>query len=248
MLVWGNLYRDGPASKPMVEIGGKPILLHIMEWYASHGVTDFLICAGYRANYLKSYFVNYNQNLYDIKINTATNEIGYFNRSSKEWTITIIDTGLETMTGGRIKRIAEFVKEDPFFHMTYGDGVADIDIKALEASHLASKGLATLTAVSPMGRFGALTIDKSGSVTKFEEKADSLGSRINGGFFVLDPKVIDYIHGDDTVWEQAPLRKLAEEGNLHSYDHDGFWHPMDTLRDKNYLNQLIESNEAPWVI
>ena len=234
--------------KPMVEIGGKPILIHIMESYSRYGINDFVICAGYKANYIKQYFVNYNLNLYDVSVKTATNEINFFNGNAPDWNITVIDTGLNTMTGGRLKRIKKYVENEPFFHMTYGDGVCDLDISELTKFHVTHEKSATVTSVLPVGRFGALKTETSACVTAFEEKPAGDGGRINGGYFVLSPSVLDTIQNDQTVWEQEPLVELAAKRELYAFNHDGFWHPMDTLRDKNYLEELWETGAAPWKV
>ncbi len=231
--------------KPMVEIGGKPILWHIMKIYSAAGVNDFVICCGYRGYVIKSYFANYFLHACDFTFDIANNKMHVHQSGAEPWRVTLVDTGEDTMTGGRIKRVREHIKDEDFF-LTYGDGLAEIDPNALLAFHRKSKVLATVTAVRPPGRFGAL--DTEGTrVLNIREKP--LGtSRINGGFFVLSPKVIDYIASDQTVWETEPLERLAHEGQLAAYEHEGFWQPMDTLRDKNQLEALWASGKAPWKV
>lgn len=231
--------------KPMVEIGGKPILWHIMKTYSFHGITDFIICCGYKGYVIKEYFANYFLHQSDVTFNMKENTMEVHQKRAEPWTVTLVDTGDESMTGGRLKRVARYLESDDKFCFTYGDGVADIDISQLISFHDSHGKLATLTATFPPGRFGALQI-KDGKVEKFQEKPKGDGARINGGFFVLSPKVIDRITGDDTVWEQDPLKSLASDDELMAYNHDGFWQPMDTLRDKNYLEDLWDSNKAPW--
>lgn len=230
--------------KPMVDVGSRPIIWHIMKIYAAHGITDFVICLGYKGYVIKEYFANYFLHNSDVTIDVASNSFEFINRPDENWKITLIDTGQTTMTGGRIKRILNYVGGDDFC-LTYGDGVGNIDISALLDVHRASGKLATVTAVQTPGRFGSLVMDGA-DVSAFEEKPHGEGGWINGGFFVLSPKVGAYIDGDSTVWEQEPLRKLAEDGQLSAHKHPGFWHPMDTLRDKNYLDRLWETDEAPW--
>jgi glucose-1-phosphate cytidylyltransferase len=232
--------------KPLVEIGGKPILWHIMKIYGAAGVTDFVICAGYKASLIKHYFANYYLEANDIEIKTTTGEIRYLTTQSREdWNITIVDTGLETMTGGRVKRVAPLLGPDSFC-LTYGDGVADIDIRELIEFHKQHGRLATITAVPSPGRFGILDINDVGTVDRFHEKPDAEMGWINGGFFVLDPGVIEYIEGDDTVWERDPLERLARAGQLTAFRHTGFWRPMDTLRDRRELETLWASGSPPW--
>ena len=232
--------------KPMIEIGGKPILWHIMKTYNHYGIHDFIICAGYKANYIKQYFKEYYLQNCDITVNVKKNEIEYFNYSAEEWKVTIVDTGLETMTGGRLKRVAHLLGDEPFC-MTYGDGLCDINIANLVNFHLSHGSLATMTAVQPAARFGAISVVNE-KVTSFEEKPKGDGQWINGGYFVLDPKVIDYIDNDQTIWEHEPLKQLAGDGELTPYMHNQFWSPMDTLRDKNYLEELWDSGAAPWKV
>lgn len=230
--------------KPLVEVGDRPILWHIMKIYYSFGVKEFVICLGYKGYLIKEYFANYFRHNSDIVVSTRDGEIEVLDRSNEDWKIWLIDTGETTMTGGRIKRILDYVEGDSFF-LTYGDGLANIDINALSEHHKKHNKLATVTAVRTPGRFGSLDIAGS-DVSGFIEKPHGDGGWINGGFFVLSPKVGEYIEEDKTVWEQEPLRNLASEGKMSAYKHDGFWQPMDTLRDKTYLNNLWESGQAPW--
>ena len=231
--------------KPMIQIGSKPILWHIMKIYSDHGINDFIICCGYKGYVIKEYFSNYFLHMSDVTFCMKSNKMKVHHKRSEPWTITLVDTGEETMTGGRIKRIEQFVKDEDYFCLTYGDGVSNINITKLIKYHKQKDTLATLTAVYPPGRFGALDIH-GGKVRTFEEKPKGDGSRINGGFFVLSPKVISSIEGDSTVWEQKPMESLAKSGEMSAFEHDGFWQPMDTLRDKNYLEELWQSNTAPW--
>ncbi|WP_439650128.1 glucose-1-phosphate cytidylyltransferase [Glacieibacterium megasporae] len=231
--------------KPMVEIGVRPILWHIMKLYSHHGITDFVICCGYKGYVIKEYFANYFLHMSDVTIDMSTNEMTVHNRKADPWTVTLVDTGDETMTGGRLRRVAEHLKGESEFCFTYGDGVADIDITALIEFHRAHGKLATVTAVQPPGRYGALDMDGS-EVRGFVEKPRGDGGWINGGFFVLSPACIDYIDGDATTWEAEPLNRIAAAGQLQAYMHTGFWQPMDTLRDKNHLEQLWASGTAPW--
>jgi glucose-1-phosphate cytidylyltransferase len=235
----------GVKPKPMVEIGANPILWHILKLYSNHGITEFVICLGYKGYVIKEYFANYFLHSSDVTFDLANNSMEVHNKSSEPWKVTLIDTGEETMIGGRIKRIIDYVKDDECFCLTYGDGVSDIDIDASIEFHRKEGRLATVTAVQPPGRFGAIEMDGS-RVTGFMEKPQGDGGWINGGFFVLSPKVVDYIDGDSTVWEKEPMENLAKDGELSVYIHDGFWHPMDTLRDKRYLESLWESGNAPW--
>ena len=232
--------------KPLVEIGGRPILWHIMKIYEAAGVTDFVICAGYKASLIKHYFANYYLEANDIEIKTTTGEIRYLTTQSREdWNITIVDTGLETMTGGRVKRVAPLLGPDSFC-LTYGDGVADIDIRELIEFHKQHGRLATITAVPSPGRFGILDINDVGTVDRFHEKPDGEMGWINGGFFVLDPGAIEYIEGDHTVWERGPLERLAGAGQLVAFRHTRFWKPVDTLRDKRELEALWATGSPPW--
>ncbi|KQP61700.1 glucose-1-phosphate cytidylyltransferase [Methylobacterium sp. Leaf399] len=230
--------------KPMVEIGGRPILWHIMQIFAAHGTTDFVICLGYKGYMIKEFFLNYRLHLSDVTIDIGRGKIDFHRSKAENWRISLIETGPETMTGGRLKRVRDYLGDEDFF-MTYGDGVSDVDLTALAAYHRERGRLATLTAVLPPGRFGALELDRGG-VRRFREKPVGDGVAINGGFFVLSPKVIDLIEGDTTVWEKGPLETLAREDQLSAYVHDGFWHAMDTLRDKNHLEALWTQGAAPW--
>ncbi len=231
--------------KPMVEIGGMPILWHIMKIYGAAGFTDFVICAGYKASAIKRYFVDYFLENSDVEVDTATGDVRYLSTVAEPWRVKVIDTGLETMTGGRLKRVKDHIGPGPFC-LTYGDGVADIDIRALLSHHRAGKKLATVTAVQAPGRFGILSLGNDAAVTRFHEKpADEVGW-INGGFFVLEPGVLDYVEGDSTVWERKPLERLAADGQLSAFRHTGFWKPMDTLRDKRELEDLWQRKMAPW--
>lgn len=231
--------------KPMVEIGSKPILWHILKIYSAHGINDFVICLGYKGYMIKEYFANYFLHSSDVTFDLTNNSMDVHHKKSEPWRVTLIDTGEETMIGGRIKRIIDYVKDDDYFCLTYGDGVSDIDIGASIEFHKKEKRLATVAGVQPPGRFGAIEFDGS-SVTGFKEKPQGDGGWINGGFFVLSPRVVDYIESDATVWEKEPMENLAKDGELSVYIHKGFWHPMDTLRDKRYLESLWESKKAPW--
>lgn len=231
--------------KPLVEIGGRPILWHVMKLYAAANLNDFVICAGYKASMIKHYFASYFLETNDIEIHTATREVRYLTpKSLDDWTVKIIDTGLDTMTGGRIKRVAPYLNET--FCLTYGDGVTDLDIAKVIAFHRSHGRLATVTAVPSPGRFGILNMDGSDAVLRFHEKPDAEMGWINGGFFVLDPRVMDYIEADETTWERQPLERLAADGQLMAYRHPGFWKAMDTLRDRRDLEQLWASGSAPW--
>ena len=231
--------------KPMIRIGHKPILWHIMKMYSTHGITDFVICCGYKGYVIKEYFSNYFLHMSDVTYCMKKNKMDVHHKHAEPWTITLVNTGDGTMTGGRIKRIEEYVKNEDSFCLTYGDGVSNVNITELVNFHKQQQTLATLTAVYPPGRFGALDIS-NGKVNSFEEKPQGDGNRINGGFFVLSPKVIDLIKNDSTVWEQYPMQTLAKQGEISAFEHNGFWQPMDTLRDKNYLEELWESGESPW--
>jgi glucose-1-phosphate cytidylyltransferase len=232
--------------KPMVEIGGKPILWHIMKIYAHHGITDFIICCGYKGYSIKEYFMNYFSHQSDITINLKDNTSTIHKKRAEPWSVTLVDTGEDTMTGGRLSRVKNYLGNEEDFFFTYGDGVGDIDIQGALSFHKKHGKLATLTSVTPPGRFGAIDLSEDNRVKKFVEKPIGDGGRINGGFFILSPSVIDLINGDNCVWEQEPLNTLAENGELYSYRHNGFWHPMDSLRDKNYLEELWNSGKAPW--
>jgi glucose-1-phosphate cytidylyltransferase len=230
--------------KPMVEIGGKPILWHIMKIYSAHGVNEFVVCLGYKGYIVKEYFANYYLHETDVTFDIGENTMEVHHRRAEPWRVTLVDTGSETMTGGRIRRVAKYVGHETFC-MTYGDGVSDVNVRQLIDFHSASGLLATLTAVRPPGRFGALELDEA-RVDAFQEKPIGDGGWINGGFFVLSPAVLDYIAGDGTIWEQEPLERLAGEGQLAAYRHEGFWQPMDTLRDKRHLEELWRTGRAPW--
>jgi glucose-1-phosphate cytidylyltransferase len=231
--------------KPMVEIGGRPILWHILKLYSQHGINDFVICLGYKGYMIKEFFNNYFLHTADVTFHMQENRMEVHGHTTEPWRVTLVDTGENTMTGGRLKRIAQYVAEDDNFCMTYGDGLGDVDITALIAFHKKHGKPATLTAVQPSQRFGVLE-RKGDSVTAFREKAQSDGAWINGGFFVLSPSVLGRIKGDATVWEREPLEELAAEGNLRAFEHTGFWQPMDTLRDKQQLEALWAGGKAPW--
>ncbi len=231
--------------KPMIEVGGKPILWHIMKTYSHHGINDFVVCCGYKGYVIKEYFANYFLHMSDVTFDMSRNTMEVHQQSAEPWKVTLVDTGDNTMTGGRLKRVAHYVKDEELFCLTYGDGVSNVNITELIAFHKAQNVKATLTATIPPGRFGAL--DLSGSkVNSFMEKPKGDGALINGGFFVLSPQVLDYITGDQTIWEREPLERLAQEGNLVAFEHTGFWQPMDTLRDKTQLEELWQSGRAPW--
>lgn len=231
--------------KPLVEVGDRPIIWHIMKMYAAAGFDEFVVCCGYKSHMIKSYFVNYFAENYDITVDLGKNRVDFHGDPNERWTVTLVDTGLHTMTGGRIKRIAPYVGNEAFC-LTYGDGVADVDIRALVDFHRAQGRLATVTAVPSPGRFGILDIDGSETVRRFHEKPDNEMGWINGGFFVVEPSVVDYIDGDDTTWEREPLERLARDSALSAYRHSGFWKPMDTLRDQRELEALWNSGKAPW--
>ena len=232
--------------KPMIEIGGKPILWHIMKIYSYYGFNEFIICCGYKGYVIKDYFHHYYMHEADMTVDLSKNTIQYHNSQSEPWVVTLVDTGLNTMTGGRIKRIQPYIGNEPFM-LTYGDGVSDVNIAELLEFHKTSGRFATLTAVQPSGKFGALEMNSAQDVLSFKEKPRGDGAWINGGFFVLEPEIFDYIQqGDETVWEREPLEKLAEDNQLSAFKHEGFWHPMDTLRDKNELESLWSANNAPW--
>ena len=236
----------GLKPKPMVEIGGKPILWHILKIYSHYGINDFIICLGYKGYQIKDYFANYSLRTSDITFNLKTNSLEVHQTKVEPWRITLIDTGEKTLTGGRLARIRKYLKDEPFC-LTYGDGVGDINIKSLVRYHLSNNSLATLTAVQPPGRYGAIEIEGD-NVISFQEKVRDNNAWINGGFFVLNPKVIDLINGDQCMWEDAPLRALAAQGELKAYKHTGFWHPMDTLRDRHFLEKEWASGNAPWKV
>lgn len=232
--------------KPMVEIGGRPMLWHIMKMYSAHGIHDFVICCGYKGYMIKEYFANYFLHMSDVTIDMRHNRTEVHQERAEPWRVTLVDTGDHSMTGGRLKRVARYVQDEEAFLFTYGDGVSDVDITDTIRFHREHGKEATLTAATPPGRFGALDIVDGGRVRSFVEKPRGDGGRINGGFFVLSPKVLAEIDGDDTVWEQAPLNHLAARGELMAYEHDGFWQPMDTLRDKVHLEELWATGRAPW--
>ncbi len=232
--------------KPMIEIGGKPVLWHIMKMYSHHGIHDFIICCGYKGYLIKEYFANYFLHMSDVTFDMTKNSMEVHQRHAEPWRVTLVDTGESTMTGGRLKRVKSYLDESQDFCFTYGDGVSSVDITALLAFHAKHGKQATLTAVYPPGRFGALDIDESSKVKSFEEKPKGDGAMINGGFFVLSPKVLDLIDDDKTIWERRPLEQLAKRGELMAYQHTGFWQPMDTLRDKTLLEDLWSGDRAPW--
>jgi glucose-1-phosphate cytidylyltransferase len=232
--------------KPMVEIGGKPILWHIMKTYSRYGFNEFVVLLGYKGYLIKEYFANYFLHQSDVTIDMTNGKMEVLNNSSEPWKITLLDTGAESMTGGRVKRAKDLIGNETFM-LTYGDGVSDVDINRLIEFHRKKDVLATLTAVYPPGRFGALEMN-DGKVQSFREKPQGDGARINGGFFILSPKVIDYIKDDTTIWEQGPLEQLASDGELAAFEHDGFWQPMDTLNDRKLLERLWQSGQAPWKV
>lgn len=238
----------GLKPKPMVEIGGKPILWHIMKTYSAHGVNDFVICCGYRGYMIKKYFADYFLHQSDVTFCMKDNSMQVHQNYAEPWTVTVVDTGENTMTGGRLKRVMDYVKNEKEFCFTYGDGVGNVDITRLIQFHKAHGKQATLTATRPPGRYGALKLGEDDIVEHFQEKPDGDGSWINGGFFVLSPTVIERIQDDTTTWEIEPMSSLAKDGELVAFKHDGFWQPMDTLREKNLLNELWVSDNAPWKI
>ena len=233
--------------KPMVEIGGMPILWHIMKIYAHHGINDFIICCGYKGYLIKEYFANYFLHMSDVTFDMRNNSMQVHQQSAEPWRVTLVDTGENTMTGGRLKRVAPYLQGEEAFCFTYGDGVSDVNITELVAFHKAQQVKATLTATLPPGRFGVLELQGS-KVHSFQEKPKGDGGMINGGFFVLAPSVLDYIDGDSCIWERGPLETLAQEGQLSAFEHPGFWQPMDTLRDKTQLEELWQSGQAPWKV
>lgn len=233
--------------KPMIEIGGKPILWHIMKIYSSYGYNEFIICCGYKGYVIKEYFINYAKHMCDVTVNLKTGDLDIHRNNAEDWKITLVDTGLNTMTGGRIKRVKEYIGNETFF-LTYGDGVSDINIKELFDFHKSNKCLATVTSVQPLGRFGALKINNKNKVETFIEKPVGDGGWINGGFFVCEPNVFEYIDKDETIWEKDPLEAISRNGQLSAYRHYGFWKPMDTLRDKIELESLWQSERAPWKV
>jgi len=231
--------------KPMVEIGGKPILWHILKSYSAHGINEFVICCGYKGYVIKEFFANYFLHMSEVTFDIQYNTVEVHRRFAEPWKVTVVDTGDATMTGGRLQRVRKYLQGEDAFCFTYGDGVSDIDIGASIAFHKQHGKLATMTAVQPPGRFGAIELDGT-SILRFKEKPKGDGNWINGGFFVLSPQVLDYIEDDTTVWEKGPMEKLAAERQIEAFFHDGFWQPMDTLRDKNELEQLWQSGAAPW--
>ena len=233
--------------KPMVEIGGMPILWHIMKMYSAHGINDFVICCGYKGYVIKEYFANYFLHTSDVTYELEDNKMIVHKKNAEPWKVTLVDTGDKTMTGGRLRRVADYVKDESAFCFTYGDGLSDVNIAESIEFHKSKGLLATVTAVQPPGRFGALKIEKN-SVVGFSEKPQGEGGLINGGFFVLSPHCIDLIQDDDVSWEDSPLETLAKDGQLAAYEHRGFWQPMDTLREKNLLEHLWDAGEAPWKI
>ena len=235
------------VPKPMVEIGGNPILWHIMKIYGAHGVTDFIICLGYRGYVIKEYFANYYLHMSDVTFDLRTGDMNILRNQSEPWSVTLVDTGQDSMTGGRLRRVMPLLENEEAFHLTYGDGVGDIDITSLTAFHRSHGNLATVTAVPPAARFGQLQLE-DGAVTNFSEKPMGDGGVINGGFFVLSPKVASYLTDDATIWERAPLQQLATDGQLHAYRHQGFWQPMDTVRERQELEGHWATGNAPWKI
>ncbi|MDA1046600.1 MAG: glucose-1-phosphate cytidylyltransferase [Verrucomicrobia bacterium] len=233
--------------KPLIEIGGKPILWHIMKIYSAHGVNDFIICCGYKGYLIKEYFANYFLHMSDVTIDMESNEIRVHQKKAEPWKVTLIDTGEDTLTGGRLKRVADYVSDEDLFCFTYGDGLADINLTAEIEFHRTHGKMATVCAVKPPGRYGALEIE-DGNVTGFSEKPPGDGGLINGGYFVLSPKCIELIEGDQSSWEGNALAKLSDMNELIAFEHDGFWLPMDTLREKNHLEELWSSSKAPWKI
>lgn len=237
----------GVRPKPMVEIGGKPILWHIMKIYSAQGINDFLICLGYKGYMIKEFFSNYFLHTSDVTFDMVKNKMEVHNNATEPWRVTLVDTGADTLTGGRLKRIGSYLSPKEDFCMTYGDGLANVDLNALIAFHRKNKKLATVTITRPPGRFGAVKLDGD-RVDHFEEKPAGDGGYINGGFFVLSPQVLELIEGDSTIWEQVPMKTLAKRGEMAAFKHDGFWQPMDTLRDKQHLEELWAVGKAPWKI
>jgi glucose-1-phosphate cytidylyltransferase len=233
--------------KPMITIGGMPILWHIMKMYSHHGINEFIVCCGYKGYVIKEYFANYFLHMSDVTFDMSENRMTVHNQKAEPWKVTLVDTGNDTMTGGRLKRVASYLQTDDIFCLTYGDGLSNINITDLIAFHKAQGVKATLTSVLPPGRFGALDLEGV-RVKSFREKPQGDGAKINGGFFVLSNKIFDYISGDKTIWERGPIERLAKEGELAAYSHEGFWKPMDTLRDKILLEELWESGKAPWKV
>ena len=238
----------GIKPKPMIEVGGKPILWHIMKIYTTYGINDFIICLGYKGYAIKEYFATYSLQMCDITFDLRNNDMKVHQNNTEPWKVTLVDTGEETMTGGRLKRVKEFIGNETFC-LTYGDGVSDVNIRKLIDFHREQKSMTTLTAVLPPGRFGAFKLeDDQHKISSFREKPQGEGAWINGGFFIVEPEVMRYIKDDSIVWEREPLENLARDGMLSAYRHNGFWQPMDTLRDKNVLDQLWQSGKAPWKV
>lgn len=234
--------------KPMVEIGGQPILWHIMKSYSAHGISDFIVCCGYKGYVIKEYFANYFLRMSDVTFDMRFNQMNIHSGNAEPWRVTLVDTGEKSMTGGRLKRVREHIGNETFC-FTYGDGVSNIDISKLIEFHKEQQTLGTLTAVQPSGRFGAIVLGpEQTKITQFHEKPEGDGAWVNGGYFVLEPEVIDFVLDDSTVWEQEPLQKLADDGQLSAFKHEGFWQPMDTLKDKNYLEGLWQNGKAPWKV
>lgn len=233
--------------KPMIEIGGRPILWHIMKIYSEAGIRDFIICTGYKGYMIKEYFANYFLHNADMTFDVANNSVTVHQKKAEDWRVTVVDTGADSMTGGRVKRVASYIGNDEFC-LTYGDGVGDIDIASVIKYHHGHGKAATVTSVQPRDRFGLLSVAEDGNVDGFIEKPKGNGKWVNAGFFVLSPKVLDYIDGDDTIWERAPLESLSRDGELRAYRHDGFWQAMDTMRDKAHLEELWTGGQAPWKV
>lgn len=234
--------------KPMIEVGGKPILWHILKTYSHHGINDFIICCGYKGYVIKEYFANYFLHMSDVTFDMSKNSMQVHHRYAEPWRVTLVDTGESTMTGGRLKRVGDYLKDEEAFCFTYGDGVSDVNVSKLVAFHKSHGLQATLTATYPPGRFGAIDIQADQRITTFQEKPKGDGGMINGGFFVLSPKVLELIADDSSIWEHGPLETLAKSNQLKAYEHTGFWQPMDTLRDKNLLEDLWQSGRAPWKV
>ena len=237
----------GHRPKPMIEIGGKPLLWHIMKFYSFYGINDFIVCCGYKGYIIKEYFANYFLHMSDVTFDMSNNIMNVHQQNAEPWKVTLIDTGGNTMTGGRLKKIKKYIEKEENFCMTYGDGLSNVNINDLIENHKKSKLLVTITAVLPPARFGALEI-QNGRVISFREKPQGEGAKINGGFFVIKPNALDYIKEDATIWEQEPLEQIAQQGNLGAYNHSGFWQPMDTLRDKTLLEELWQGGAAPWKV
>lgn len=233
--------------KPMIEIGGKPVLWHIMKIYSAHGINEFIVCCGYKGYVIKEYFANYFLHTSDVTFDIKQNKMEVHLQNAEPWRVTLVDTGETTQTGGRLKRVKDYLSADEPFCFTYGDGVSDVDITALKNFHINNGKLATLTAVQPPGRFGAMDL-AGGTITRFKEKPQGDGNWINGGFFVLSPRVIDLIEGDETIWEREPMESLTQMNQFNAFKHNGFWQSMDTLRDKNVLESLWATGKAPWKV